>query len=61
MTTVYCYSTATNNLTLVAPLHAAHRSIIYFATDTLPRHVNVNNLEVMPERQGFGPFAFNRD
>lgn len=36
-------------------------SIIYFATDELPKHVNINNLEVMPERQGFGPFAFNRD
>ena len=28
---------------------------------TLPPHVNINYLEVMPERQGFGPFQFNRD
>ena len=35
--------------------------IVYFATDELPKHVNVNRLEVMPERQGFGPFAFNRE
>mmetsp|Transcript_14316 Transcript_14316/g.29232 ORF Transcript_14316/g.29232 Transcript_14316/m.29232 type:complete len:274 (+) Transcript_14316:36-857(+) len=36
-------------------------NIVYFATDELPRHVNINKLEVMPERQGFGPFAFHRD
>mmetsp|Transcript_62141 Transcript_62141/g.122057 ORF Transcript_62141/g.122057 Transcript_62141/m.122057 type:complete len:269 (-) Transcript_62141:202-1008(-) len=35
--------------------------IIYFATETLPEHVNINHLEVMPERQGFGPFQFNRE
>ena len=35
--------------------------IVYFATDELPPHVNINRLEVMPERQGFGPFSFNRE
>lgn len=35
--------------------------IVYFATDEVPAHVNVNKLEVMPERQGFGPFNFNRE
>lgn len=34
--------------------------LIYFATETLPKHVNINRLEVMPERQGFGPFQFHR-
>lgn len=27
---------------------------------TLPKHVNVNTLEVMPVQQAFGPFAFDR-
>ena len=35
--------------------------IVHFATHTVGKHVNINRLEVMPERQGFGPFAFNRD
>jgi 3-hydroxy acid dehydrogenase/malonic semialdehyde reductase len=32
---------------------------IYWAA-TLPRHVNVNRLQVMPVMQAFGPFAFSR-
>jgi len=35
--------------------------IVHFATHVVPPHVNLNRIEVMPERQGFGPFAFNRD
>lgn len=33
--------------------------IIYWAT-TLPPHININSLEVMPVDQAFGPFAINR-
>jgi len=28
---------------------------------TLPGHVNINTLELMPTKQAFGPFAFSRD
>ena len=28
---------------------------------TLPAHVNVNRLQMMPSAQAFGPFAFRRD
>ncbi|MEF2229463.1 MAG: SDR family oxidoreductase [Pseudodesulfovibrio sp.] len=34
--------------------------IVYWAT-TLPAHVNINSLEVMPVDQAFGPFAINRN
>jgi NADP-dependent 3-hydroxy acid dehydrogenase YdfG len=33
---------------------------VYWAT-TLPRHVNINRLQVMPVMQSFGPFVFKRD
>ncbi len=33
--------------------------IVYWTT-TLPSHINVNSLEVMPVDQAFGPFAINR-
>ncbi len=32
-----------------------------FFAATLPAHVNVNTLEVMPTNQAFGPFAFHRE
>lgn len=31
-----------------------------FFVATLPRHVNINTLEVMPTNQAFSPFAFHR-
>ena len=34
--------------------------VIHFVTLGLGRHVNVNRIELMPERQGFGPFTFDR-
>ena len=34
--------------------------IVYFCTIGLGQHVNINRIEMMPERQGFGPFAFDR-
>lgn len=33
---------------------------VYYAA-TLPAHVNVNVIELMPTNQAFGPFAFNRE
>lgn len=33
---------------------------IYWAA-TLPRHVNINRMTVMPVNQAFGPFAFSRE
>ncbi len=33
---------------------------VYFVA-TLPRHVNVNLIEVMPTKQSFSPFSFSRD
>ncbi len=32
-----------------------------FFAATLPAHVNVNTMEVMPTNQAFGPFAFHRE
>jgi len=34
--------------------------IIHFCTLGVGKHVNINRLEVMPERQGFNGFAFDR-
>lgn len=34
--------------------------VIHFVTVGLGRHVNVNRIELMPERQGFNGFAFDR-
>ncbi|MBI5597722.1 MAG: SDR family NAD(P)-dependent oxidoreductase [Elusimicrobia bacterium] len=33
---------------------------IYWAA-TLPRHININRIQVMPVTQAFGPFAFSRE
>jgi len=43
------------------PLSAADvaAQILYVAT--LPDHININRLEVMPIRQAWGPFAIDRD
>ena len=42
------------------PLSAEDVAETIFWTVTLPRHVNVNRLQVMPVMQSFGPFAFKR-
>jgi len=34
--------------------------IIHFCTLGVGQHVNINKIEMMPERQGFSPFAFDR-
>lgn len=43
------------------PLSADDIADCIFWTATLPAHVNVNSLEVMPVQQAFGPFAVSRD
>lgn len=42
------------------PLSAEDVAETIFWTCTLPRHINVNRLQVMPVMQSFGPFAFKR-
>lgn len=42
------------------PLSAEDVAETIFWTTTLPRHINVNRLQVMPVMQSFGPFAFKR-
>lgn len=42
------------------PLTAEDVAETVFWVTTLPRHVNVNRLQVMPVMQAFGPFAFKR-
>jgi 3-hydroxy acid dehydrogenase/malonic semialdehyde reductase len=34
---------------------------IEFITTTLPDHVNINTIEMMPVMQAFGPFAVKRE
>ncbi|GHU03974.1 NAD(P)-dependent oxidoreductase [Alphaproteobacteria bacterium] len=43
------------------PLSAADIAECIYWVGTLPPHVNVNVLEVMPVQQAFGPFAVHRD
>lgn len=45
----------------IRPLSADDVAETVFWATTLPRHVNVNRLQVMPVMQAFGPFAFKRD
>ena len=42
------------------PLCADDVAETIFWSATLPRHVNINRLQVMPVMQAFGPFAFKR-
>jgi len=42
------------------PLSAEDIADIVYWIATLPKHVNVNTLEVMPVQQAFSPFAFDR-
>lgn len=43
------------------PLSAADIAEIVFWTTSLPPHINVNQLEVMPVAQAWSPFAVHRD
>ncbi|WP_086933401.1 SDR family NAD(P)-dependent oxidoreductase [Agarilytica rhodophyticola] len=43
------------------PLSAEDIADIVFWTSTVPEHVNINALEVMPTCQAWGPFSINRD
>lgn len=43
------------------PMNAGDIAEIIWWLATLPPHINVNVLEVMPEKQAFGPFNIKRD
>lgn len=43
------------------PILPADIAEIVYWTTTLPPHININSLEVMPVDQAFAPFAINRD
>ncbi|HKY95714.1 MAG TPA: SDR family oxidoreductase [Kiloniellales bacterium] len=43
------------------PMNAGDIADIIWWLATLPPHINVNVLEVMPEKQAFGPFNIKRD
>ena len=43
------------------PLNATDIAEIIFFTVSLPEHVNVNLIEVMPTGQAFGPFTIHRE
>lgn len=43
------------------PLSAEDIAEQIFYVATLPAHININRLEVMPVRQAWSPFAFDRD
>lgn len=45
----------------IRPLSGEDVAETVFWATTLPRHVNVNRLQVMPVMQSFGPFVFKRD
>jgi 3-hydroxy acid dehydrogenase/malonic semialdehyde reductase len=42
------------------PVTAQDIAEVIFWVSTLPEHVNVNRIEIMPVCQAFGPFAFDR-
>ncbi|MDE2143805.1 MAG: SDR family NAD(P)-dependent oxidoreductase [Elusimicrobia bacterium] len=44
----------------IEPLSAEDVAETIYWSTTLPRHVNINRLQVMPVMQSFGPFAFKR-
>lgn len=43
------------------PLQAEDIAEQIYHVATLPDHININRLEIMPVRQAWGPFAINRD
>jgi 3-hydroxy acid dehydrogenase/malonic semialdehyde reductase len=44
----------------VTPMSAEEIAETVFWSCTLPRHVNINRLQLMPVQQAFGPLAFSR-
>jgi NADP-dependent 3-hydroxy acid dehydrogenase YdfG len=44
----------------ITPLSAEDVAEAVFWSCTLPRHVNINRVQMMPVMQSFGPFAFKR-
>jgi len=44
----------------VKPMSAAEIAESVFWSCTLPRHVNINRLQLMPVQQAFAPLAFHR-
>jgi NADP-dependent 3-hydroxy acid dehydrogenase YdfG len=44
----------------LTPMTAEDIAETIFWSCTLPRHLNVNRLQIMPVTQAFGPFAFSR-
>src|SRR5436305_1406250 len=44
----------------VKPMSAEEVAETVFWSCTLPRHVNINRLQLMPVQQAFGPLAFHR-
>jgi 3-hydroxy acid dehydrogenase/malonic semialdehyde reductase len=45
----------------VKPLSADDVADVVFYVATLPEHINVNSIELMPTQQAFGPFAVHRN
>jgi 3-hydroxy acid dehydrogenase/malonic semialdehyde reductase len=45
----------------VAPLTAEDVAGVVFYAATVPAHVNINRIELMPTQQAFGPFAVHRE
>ena len=45
----------------VHPMSSEEVAESVFWSCTLPRHVNINRLQLMPVQQAFGPFAFHRN
>lgn len=43
------------------PMSAEDIAETIFWSCTLPRHLNINRMQMMPVMQAFGPFAFKRD
>lgn len=43
------------------PLEAEDVAELIYYTASLPAHININRLEVMPTRQAWAPFAIDRD
>ncbi|MEX0943723.1 MAG: SDR family NAD(P)-dependent oxidoreductase, partial [Pseudomonadales bacterium] len=43
------------------PLSASDVAEVIFWVTSLPAHINVNQLEVMPTQQAWAPFAVDRD
>jgi len=45
----------------IEPMSAGDIAETIFWSCTLPRHLNINRMQMMPVMQAFSPFAFKRD